>query len=111
MNSSTRKGTLLIFLIISCVLLVSPATCYTVAIQIKQGAPVYIGEEGLNLTPAQFSEYYGKDSTAPLAGVVDQNAATIGWWSSVANIQTTAPSKTLSLVGRNTSFTVSPSDI
>jgi PKD repeat protein len=101
----------LLFLCLCGVFLICPVSSYVVGTTIDQGATIFIGEQGLNLTPAQFGTYYGAGSSAPItAPFVDQNAATIGWWASAAVISTTAPTKTISLIGRNTSFTVAPAD-
>jgi PGF-CTERM protein len=64
------------------------------------GANVYIGEQGLNLTPAQFV----------LDPKLTNANASLAWWASAANVQSTPPTKTISLLGRNTSFMVAPSD-
>ena len=59
---------------------------------IAQGNIVFLGEGGLDITPAMGS--YSQ----------------IGWWASAADIGTTSPSKTLEVASREASFTVSPSD-
>ncbi|MFA5414342.1 MAG: MEMAR_RS02690 family S-layer glycoprotein [Methanoregula sp.] len=64
---------------------ISPTTgYYPVNTSIHHGATVYIGEQGLNLTPAL--AYFSKDAPA-----------SIGWWASAAQIGTTAPTKTVVL--------------
>jgi PGF-CTERM protein len=77
------------------------AAYYTVAPQINQGATVFIGEQGLNLTPAQLTAWAAKPANA---------TTTIGWWASAAQLGSTSPTKTIDLTGRNTSFMVSSSD-
>ena len=62
------------------------------------GATVFIGEQGLNLTPAQLAvDPMGADTQ-------------IGWWASAANTQTTAPTKAISIIGQTNSFTVTPAN-
>jgi len=77
------------------------SAAYTVRTHINQGATIFIGEEGLNLTGAQMygTAYSGQPSNT-----------TIGWWASAADLTKTSPTKSISLVGRNQSFTVSPAD-
>jgi len=77
---------------------IMPVSAYTLRTSINQGATIFIGEEGLNLTPAQLSQAAGTD------------ANTISWWASAADLTGSSATKSISLVGRNTSFTVSPSD-
>jgi len=57
---------------------------YAVNTSISQGATVFIGEQGLNLAPAQASFAYD----AP---------ASIGWWASAAQIGNSTPTATVSL--------------
>ncbi len=79
---------------------IMPVSAYTLRTNITQGATIFIGEEGLNLTSAQLNgSYNGNPSNT-----------TIGWWASAAQISTTSPTKSISLIGRNETFTVSPSD-
>jgi len=80
---------------------------------INQGATIFIGEEGLNVTHALNGAYYG----ATCGGVVtcemwnEVPALTqIGWWASAADIYNTAPSKSIDLKTRYPSMTVAPSD-
>ena len=86
-----KKGTpILIFLACIFLFCVSPASA---AINtIKPGNTVFIGEEGLDISAAM-----GSDTK-------------IGWWASAADITTTSPTQTIDLVGRITSFMVSPSE-
>jgi len=60
---------------------------YTVNTSIHQGATVFIGEQGLNLTPAQ-NEF---------AAQVKFQPTIIGWWASAATIRTSAPSTIVQL--------------
>jgi len=76
------------------------SAAYEVRTYINQGATIFIGEEGINLSGAQMA--------AVTAGATD--VENIGWWASAAALTTTSPTKSISLVGRNGSFTVSPSD-
>jgi trimeric autotransporter adhesin len=100
-----------LLLVLVTVMPVSAAT-YTVRTGINQGATVFFGESGLNLTMGQYATYVA--STAASAGPVgaDQDAAIIGWWASAADIQTTSPTKTIDLkVGsQNQSFLVPSAD-
>jgi hypothetical protein len=88
----------LVALVLVAVLPVS-ATYYNINNTINQGATVYIGEQQLNLTPAQL-DYAKKTGTTP---------EKIGWWASSASITGSTPSQTAVLTGSNTSFYVSPS--
>ncbi|MCK9593845.1 MAG: DUF3821 domain-containing protein, partial [Methanoregula sp.] len=60
---------------------------YTVNTSIHQGATVFVGEQGLNLTPAIMAY---PDTTAG-------RPAYIGWWASAAQIGTTSPITTVTL--------------
>jgi PGF-CTERM protein len=98
----TKRLTIALVAVAMFVLLaVMPASAYVVAQNVTNtAATVFIGEEGLNLTTIQVG-----DNRFSNGGTVD----TIGWWASSA-ATTTSPQKTLSLVGRNTSFQVTASD-
>jgi PGF-CTERM protein len=74
---------------------------YLVAPNINQGATVFIGEQGLNITQAL--------ATANAAGVPSAYT-TIGWWASAADIQTTAPTVSVDTTGRASTFTVTQSE-
>ena len=74
---------------------------YLVAPNINQGATVFIGEQGLNITQAL--------ATANAAGIPSAYT-TIGWWASAADIQTTAPTVSVDTTGRATTFTVTQSE-
>ncbi|MCK9594009.1 MAG: DUF3821 domain-containing protein [Methanoregula sp.] len=60
---------------------------YTVNTSIHQGATVFIGEQGLNLTPAIMAY---PDTTAG-------RPVSIGWWASAATIGTVTPTATYTL--------------
>jgi len=97
----TKRFTIALITIAMFVLLaVMPVSAYVVAQNVSQGATVFIGESGLNITPAQL--------TAQAAGGTNSNV--IGWWASAASISASAPTKTIDLTGRNLSFTVAPTD-
>jgi hypothetical protein len=70
---------------------------YTVNTSIHQGATVFVGEQGLDLTPA--IETYAFDQPS-----------TIGWWAMGANITTTSPNGTIPLTNAN-NFLVSSTAI
>jgi PGF-CTERM protein len=89
---------------------VMPVSAYVTRTNITQGATIYIGEEGLNLSSAQMGTYYGFSGGAASTGGAINAFDTIGWWASAAQLGTTSPTKSLSLTGRNGTFTVSPSD-
>jgi PGF-CTERM protein len=74
---------------------------YTVAPNVNQGATVFIGEQGLNITSAL--------TTANAAGTPSAYT-TIGWWASAADIQVTAPTVSVDLTGRQTLFTVTQAE-
>jgi PGF-CTERM protein len=76
------------------------AAFYTVGQNVTQGATVFIGEQGLNITPALLRA----------SASVPNTTFTIGWWASAAVITTTPATKTIDLTGRNTSFMVAPAD-
>jgi len=102
----TKRLTIALVAVAMFVLLaVMPVSAYTVAQNITgTNATVFIGEEGLNLTDLQKSIW----DAAP--DDLNKGVTTIGWWASSANPATSSPQKTISLVGRNTSFQVAPSD-
>ena len=70
-------------------------TYYRVAPDINQGATVFIGEQGLNITPA-------------IAAIGTSN--TIGWWASAADIGNTPPTVSVDTTGRQAQFTVTQSE-
>ena len=76
----------------------------------NSAATVFIGESGLNLTKVQIDNWYTVAQATSGTTNLRPGDSTIGWWASAASISSTAPTKTISLVGRNTSFTVAPSD-
>jgi C1A family cysteine protease len=71
---------------------------------INQSATIFIGEQGLNVTHA-LNQAQGNPS---IDGVPPLKL--IGWWASGAEVNTTAPTKTINLNSRYTSFTVMPAD-
>jgi hypothetical protein len=72
---------------------------YKVAPNVSQGATVFIGEQGLDISPAITS--------AQITGLEN----TIGWWASAANIGSTPPTVSVDTAGgRATSFTVTQSE-
>ena len=73
---------------------------YLVAPGINQGATVFIGEQGLDLTNAITSARGGNPATWN----------TIGWWASAAQITTTPPTVSVDTTGRATQFTVTQSE-
>jgi PGF-CTERM protein len=80
---------------------------------INQGATIFIGEEGLNVTHALNGAYWG--ATCGGTMTCDQwntvpALTQIGWWASAANIYNTAPSRTIDLKNRYGNLLVSPSD-
>jgi S-layer glycoprotein len=80
---------------------------------INQGATIFIGEEGLNVTHALNGAYFGATCgvTMPCDTWNSQpNLTQIGWWASAADIYNTAPSKTIDLKTRYPLMTVAPSD-
>jgi PGF-CTERM protein len=87
---------------------VMPVSAATNGSQIDLGATVFIGEQGLNLTHALNAAQNGGQGSGTL-DVVPGNL-TIGWWASAATITTSAPTKTINLLGRYTDFQVAPSD-
>ncbi|WP_292349942.1 DUF3821 domain-containing protein, partial [Methanoregula sp. PtaU1.Bin006] len=83
---------------------------------INQGATIFIGEEGLNVTHAMNQAYYRGnnlvgtpvENNSPLNPVYTR----IGWWASAAVLYTTSPSRVIDLGvnGRYKLMTVAPSD-
>ncbi|MDO8871419.1 MAG: MEMAR_RS02690 family S-layer glycoprotein [Methanoregula sp.] len=103
----TKRLTIALVAVVLFVLMaVMPVSAYMVAQNItNSGATVFIGESGLNLSVVQANAWVTTGSTNVASG-----DSQIGWWASAADITKTAPTKTISLVGRNTSFTVAQSD-
>ncbi|MFA4825706.1 MAG: MEMAR_RS02690 family S-layer glycoprotein [Methanoregula sp.] len=77
---------------------------------INQGATVFIGEEGLNLThflnQARNATFTSVDDTY-LDTLTPVNK-TIGWWASAASITASAPTKTIDLSTNYKSMTIDP---
>ena len=74
---------------------------YKVAPSINQGATVFIGEQGLDITNALATA----NGAAPATTIT-----TIGWWASAADIHTTSPTVTVDLASRASQFTVTQSE-
>jgi len=74
---------------------------YKVAPGINQGATVFIGEQGLDITNAL--------NSANAAGAASAYT-TIGWWASAADIDRTAPTVSVDLSGRTALFTVTQAE-
>jgi uncharacterized protein YaiE (UPF0345 family) len=74
---------------------------YRVAPEIEQGASVFIGEQGLNITPAL---------DAANAQGTPTSITTIGWWASAAEIRTTAPTASVETLDREKDFTVTQAE-
>ena len=74
---------------------------YVVRQDINQGASVFIGEQGLDITRAL--------DGANTAGGTD-GLTIIGWWASAAEIYTTAPTVSVDTAGRETTFTVTQAE-
>jgi hypothetical protein len=70
---------------------------YRVAPVIEHGATVFIGEQGLDISPAL---------SAANANGVPTAITTIGWWVSGSDIHTTVPTKSIDLAGRENAFSV-----
>jgi hypothetical protein len=75
---------------------------YRVAPGINQGATVFIGEQGLDISNALAS--------ARAQGTTHAAITTIGWWASAADIRTTAPTVSFDLIGRENLFTVTQAE-
>ncbi|MDO9034820.1 MAG: MEMAR_RS02690 family S-layer glycoprotein, partial [Methanoregula sp.] len=88
---------------------VMPVSAYTVRQNITQGATIYIGESGLNLTSAikngVYSDPTGGTSNSTPGDIISPS---IGWWASAAVIRTTSPTLSTVVIGQN-DYTVSPS--
>jgi PGF-CTERM protein len=80
---------------------------------INQGATIFIGEEGLNVTHALNGAYFGASCGVNMPCDTWNsvpNLTTIGWWASAADIYNTAPSRTIDLKTRYMYMTVAPSE-
>jgi hypothetical protein len=93
---------------------VSAAGLFANGTVINQGATIFIGEEGLNVTHALNQAYY-TSAGGPYSAIANNSApqlSVIGWWASAAVLYTTSPSRTIDLgVNRRyASMTVAPSD-
>lgn len=102
----TKRFTIaLVALALFVLVAVMPASAayYNTSPVINQGATVFIGEQGLNLTTAIHYAEGTPVANAPLN-------TSIGWWASAATITSSAPTKSIDLASRYTSLTVAPSD-
>ena len=102
--------------VLMAVMPVSAAGLFANGTVINQGATIFIGEEGLNVTHAMNQAYYLGICGAPGSLSEQLPAAThytrIGWWASAAVLYTTSPSKVIDLGvnGRYKMMTVAPAD-
>ena len=106
----TKRFTIaLVALALFVLVAVMPASAayYNTSPVINQGATVFIGEQGLNLTHA----IHVAEGTANV-GQIDSTPVntSIGWWASAATITSSAPTKSIDLASRYQSMTVAPSD-
>jgi len=81
----------------------------------NQGATIFIGEGGLNVTHALNQAYYVSITGTGGSPVANNSApplTVIGWWPTPVDLYVTSPSKTIDLgvAGRYRNMTVSPSD-
>ncbi|HXX55067.1 MAG TPA: DUF3821 domain-containing protein, partial [Methanoregula sp.] len=100
----TKRFTIaLVALALFVLVAVMPASAYfyAVAQNVNQSGTVYVGEQGLNLTPAVLQAQ---------AQAQDPTSTTIGWWASAAVVLTTSPTKSINVGPSAGSFLVSPSD-
>jgi len=74
------------------VLMILPVSATNVGTIVQQGATVFIGEEGLDISQAV------------------GDSSTIGWWASAADLTTTSPSQTITVTGRNKTFEITQSE-
>jgi len=108
----TKRLTIALVAVVLFVLMaVMPVSAALNGTVINQGATIFIGEQGLNLT------HVLNQAGAVPAGKLDTTTptnVTLGWWASAAQITTSAPTRTINLgVGaspRYLSMTVAPSD-
>lgn len=99
--------------VLMAVLPVSAAPMFQNGTIINQGATIFIGEEGLNVTHALNGAYYGANCGGTMDCTmwnVKPNLTVIGWWASAADIYNSAPSRTIDLATRYNNLMVSPSD-
>jgi len=91
---------------------VMPVSAYSLRQNITQGATIFIGESGLNLTAAVNNGVY-YDPTQLTTTFVNTSgdlvSPSIGWWASAAVIRTTSPTSGAVPVTGASSFTVNPS--
>ena len=96
---------------------VSAAGLFANGTVINQGATIFIGEEGLNVTHAMNQAYYlgveeHRDRDCKTTLRCRPTYTRIGWWASAAVLYTTSPSKVIDLGvnGRYKMMTVAPAD-
>ncbi|HUH78424.1 MAG TPA: DUF3821 domain-containing protein [Methanoregula sp.] len=101
-NFSIQPRYIVIGLILFVIVAVLPVSAYYYAVSptISQGATVYIGEQGLNITPAL-------EQAQAQAGI---GSTTIGWWASAAVITSVAPTKSIDISPSAGNFLVSSAD-
>jgi PGF-CTERM protein len=90
--------------VLMAVMPVSAAPLFANGTIINQGATIFIGEEGLNVTHALNQAYYVSTS-GPASPAMNNSApplTVIGWWASAADLYTTSPSRTIDLAGADT---------
>ncbi len=94
--------------VLMAVMPVSAAVCSTNGTVINQGATIFIGEEGLNVTHALNQAFYQGTGT-PAQNNSVPSLTVIGWWASAADLYTTSPSRTIDLGEPGTrALTVAP---
>jgi trimeric autotransporter adhesin len=88
----SKNYVIIMVALIALVLMVLPVSAVTVGANIKPGATVFLGEEGLNITNAM--DVY----------------STLGYWGAGADISTTSPLTTISTNGRLNSFSITTAE-
>jgi hypothetical protein len=83
---------------------VMPVSAWANGTIINQGATIFIGEEGLNITHAL------NQAQATTGFDVAPTFTTIAWWASAADVGATVPSKSIDVSTRYKSFMVAPAD-
>jgi len=92
----TKRLTIALVALVALVLvavLPASATFYPVNSTINQGATIFYGEQGLNLTPAL--------QQAQAAGNVGATYSYVSWWASAASVNTTSAALTVPLTPTN----------
>ncbi len=111
----TKRLTIALVALVALVLvavLPASATFYSVNSTINQGATIFYGEQGLNITHAlnladktATGTYYG----GSVDGAINQTDAYVSWWASAASVTTTSPAATVSLAAQANNLYVLPS--